>query len=81
MESISCHGIMRGCIGVIDGWLCPIEVPASSMVGNVQSYFSGHYQRYGFNIQAVTNHLGYFLFMAVAAPGGQGDINTLLART
>jgi hypothetical protein len=56
------------CIGVIDGWLCPIEVPASSMVGNVQSYFSGHYQRYGFNIQAVTDHLGRFIFMAVVQP-------------
>jgi hypothetical protein len=80
MESISFHGIMSGCIGVIDGWLCPIEVPPSTLVGNVRSYFSGHYQRYGFNVQAVTDHFGRFIFMAVAAPGGQGDIKAL-ART
>jgi hypothetical protein len=79
-ESISSQEIMSGCIGVIDGWLCPIEVPPSTVVGNVRSYFSGHYQRYGLNIQAVTDHLGRFIFMAVAAPGSQGDINAL-ART
>jgi hypothetical protein len=69
-----------GTIGVIDGWLCPIEVPTSTLVGNLRSYFSSHYQRYGFNIQAVTDHLCRFIFMALAAPGGQGDINAL-ART
>ncbi len=80
MESISFSGIMSGCIGVIDGWLCPIEVPTSTVVGDVRSHFSGHCQRCGFNTQAVTDHLGRFIFMAVAAPGGQGDINAL-ART
>jgi hypothetical protein len=35
--------------------------------GNVRSYFSGHYQRYGFNIQAATDHAVSFIFMAVAA--------------
>jgi hypothetical protein len=76
-KSISHQGIMSGCVGVIDGWLCPIEVPPLSTVGNVHSYFSGHYQHYGFNIQAVTDHLGHFIFMAVTAPGSQGDINAL----
>jgi hypothetical protein len=50
MESISLHGIMSGCIGVIDGWLCPIEVPPSTLVGDVCSCFSGHHQRCGFNV-------------------------------
>jgi hypothetical protein len=31
-ESISHQGIMSGCVGVIDGWLCPIEVPPLSAV-------------------------------------------------
>lgn len=79
-ESISINGIMRGCVGVIDGWLCPIEVPPSIHVGNVRSCFSGHCQRCGFNTQAVTDHFGRFLFVAVAAPGGQGDVNAS-ART
>jgi hypothetical protein len=66
---------MRGCIGAIDGWLCPIQSPPTSVVGNVKTYFSGHYQRHGFNIQAIVDHLGRFLYIAVAAPGSQPDIN------
>lgn len=57
-EGISVKGVMRGCIGAIDGWLCPIEVPPRALVGNVKTYFSGHYQRHGFNIQAIVDHLG-----------------------
>jgi hypothetical protein len=49
-EGISIQGMMRGCIGAIDGWLCPIQVSPTSLVGNVQTYFLGHYQRHGFNI-------------------------------
>ena len=74
-EGISGEGIMRGCIGAIDGWLCPIQSPPTSVVGNVKTYFSGHYQRHGFNIQAIVDHLGRFLYIAVAAPGSQPDIN------
>jgi DDE superfamily endonuclease len=74
-ESISTNGIMHGCIGVVDGWLCPIEVPPSRSVGNVTSFFSGHYQRYGLNVQAVTDHLGRFMYMAAAEPGSAPDIN------
>jgi hypothetical protein len=74
-ESISYNGIMRGCIGAIDGWLCAIIVPPKSAVGNVISYFSGHYQRYGLNVQAIVDHLGRFLYIAVAAPGSQPDVN------
>jgi hypothetical protein len=74
-EGISVHGIMRGCIGAIDRWLLPIQVPPATHVGNVKTYFSGHCQRHGFNIQAIVNHLGRFLFIAVAAPGSQPDVN------
>jgi hypothetical protein len=34
-EGISVQGIMRGCIGAIDKWLHPIQVPPASHVGNV----------------------------------------------
>jgi hypothetical protein len=43
-ESISYQVIMRGCVGAIDGWICAIIVPPSSVVGNIISYFSCHYQ-------------------------------------
>ena len=46
-QSISTQGVIRGCVGAIDGWLCPIIVPPRAVAGNVRSYFSGHYQRYG----------------------------------
>jgi hypothetical protein len=49
--------------------------PPTSVVGNVKTDFSGHYQRHGFNIQAIVDHLGRFLYIAVAAPGSQPDIN------
>jgi hypothetical protein len=52
--------------------------PPSSAVGNVISYFSGHYQRYGLNVQAIVDHLGGFLYIAATAPGSQPDINAPL---
>jgi hypothetical protein len=80
-QSISTQGVIRGCVGAIDGWLCPIIVPPRAVVGNVRSYFSGHYQRYGINVQAVIDHLCRFsIYIAVAAPGSQPDIN-VIART
>jgi hypothetical protein len=38
------------------------------------------YQRYGVNVQAVVDHLCRFIYIAVAAPGSQPDINAI-ART
>jgi hypothetical protein len=56
-----------------------MEMKPSTAVGNVCSYFSGHYQHYSLNIQAVTDHFGHFIFMAITAPGtrSQGNINAL----
>ena len=42
-------------------------------VQNVKSYFSGHYQTYGNNIQAACNHNCHFLFIGVGGPGVMGD--------
>jgi hypothetical protein len=74
-ESISYPGITRGCNGAVDGWLCAIVVPPSA-VGNLISYFSGHYQRYGLNVQAIVDHLGQFLYITVAPSGSQPDVNS-----
>jgi hypothetical protein len=76
-EAISERGIMSGCIGVIDGWLLPIVTP-SKIVGNVCEYFSGHYHRFSVNIQAAVDAQLRFVFMAIAAPGGQPDYNAYL---
>ena len=64
---------ITNCVGVIDGFLVKIDTPPKSVVGNVRSYFSGHYQCNGMNIQAVSDHHSRFIYFAVAAPGVMGD--------
>ena len=70
---ISDDGVIDNCGGVLDGYLARIRVPVKSVVGNVRSYFSGHYQCYGLNLQAVADHHSRFLYLAVAAPGVTAD--------
>jgi DDE superfamily endonuclease len=40
---------------------------------NIRSFFSGHYQCYGVNIQAASDHLSRFTHFSFAAPGVTGD--------
>ena len=53
-------------LGCLDGWLPFTEAPD---VPNAADYFSGHYQSYGLNVQALCNPDLLFLSVAVAAPG------------
>jgi hypothetical protein len=55
-KSVSSHGVIDGCVGCLDGILLKIQTPASKDVGNVKSFFSGHYQTYGINVQAACDH-------------------------
>jgi DDE superfamily endonuclease len=71
--SISQGEAIVNCVRAIDGYLLHIEAPPKSMVGNVHSYFSGHYQRYGVNIQACCDHLSWFTYISVAGPGVMND--------
>jgi hypothetical protein len=50
--SVSQDGAINNCVGVVDGYLLRIKVPSKREVKNVRSFFSGHYQCYGVNIQA-----------------------------
>lgn len=75
--SISADGIIDNCVGVLDGYLLRIKVPPKDIVKNVRSFFSGHYQCYGVNIQAVADHHCRFLFIAFAGPGVMGDKEAL----
>jgi hypothetical protein len=54
--SISTEGAIANCAGVVDGYLMRCRVPAKQEVKNVRSFFSGHYQCYGVNIQAAADH-------------------------
>jgi len=72
-ESISDRGILSGCIGAIDGWLCKIISPSSKSVGDVKSFFSGHYHRYGINVQICCDHMYWFTAFTVNTSGSRGD--------
>ena len=72
-RDFSTENILSGCIGCIDGWLCEIRMPASHEVGRVQSFFSGHYARYGINVQACCDFLSRFTAFSANCPGGMGD--------
>jgi len=58
-------GIYHGVVGAIDGWLCCIDRPS---VPSPVDYFSGHYQRFGINIQAVCDSKIRFIYFGVVAP-------------
>lgn len=68
-------GLFDGCIGAIDGWLCQTVQPRD--VQNKRDFFSGHYQCFGLNIQAICNHKLRFIYFAVAAPGKTGDARAM----
>ena len=71
--SISKENAICNCVGVVDGFLVRIRVPSRKEAGNVRVFFSGHYQCYGLNCQAVADHQSRFIYFAVAAPGVSKD--------
>jgi DDE superfamily endonuclease len=75
--SISTDGAIKNCVGAVDGYLLRIRVPSKVEVKNVRSFFSGHYQCYGVNIQACADHHSHFVHFAFAAPGVTGDRNAI----
>ena len=75
--SIGTNHALWDCVAVLDGYHLQTITPSKKEVHNVQSYFSGHYQTYGVNIQAACDHNWYFLFIAIAGPGVMGDRQTI----
>jgi DDE superfamily endonuclease len=71
--SISRGEVITNCVGAVDGFLLEIAAPPDGIVANVRSYYSGHYKRYGVNIQACCDHLSRFTYIAVAGPGVMND--------
>jgi hypothetical protein len=72
-ESISTQGCIWNCVSVADGYHLQTQTPSKKEVKNVRSFFSGHYQCYGVNVQAACDHHCRFTFLGVAAPGVTGD--------
>jgi hypothetical protein len=72
-ESVSTGGCISNCVTVIDGYHLAIQTPPKKEAKNVQSFFSGHYQSYGVNIQAACDHNCRFQFIGVGGPGVMSD--------
>jgi hypothetical protein len=69
----SSDGIMQGCVGAIDGYFQRIQTPFKKEVGNVQSYYSGHYESHGVNCQACVSSDLSFMYFGVVSPGSTND--------
>ena len=74
-KNISHHGVIKKGVGAVDGYLLAIATPWKSHAKNVRSYFSGHYQKYGINIQARCNAHCCFTFLGIGGPGVTKDRN------
>ena len=73
-QAKSSHGLIKGCIGCIDGLLVKIKRPSKKECGNTpSSNYSGNYYCYSFNIQAVCDVNLCFIFFPIAAPGKLSD--------
>lgn len=71
-EVSTAFGLLNGFLGAIYGWLPRTKRP--SRVDNPADYFSGHYQCYGLNVQAMCDPNLLFLFFELAAPGKVNDV-------
>ena len=71
VSTASASHLYYGYLGSLDGWLPRTEMPFD--VKNQTDYFSGHYQCYGINIQAMCDPDLVFLYVAAAAPGKVND--------
>ena len=76
-ESISTQQCIWNCVSVIDGYHLQIQTPSKREVKNVRSFFSGHFQTHGLNIQGACDHHCRFTFLGVAGPGVMGDRNAI----
>lgn len=72
-RSISYKEAITNCIGAVDGYLLRTITPIRKQAGNVKSFYSGHYQCPGMNIQAVCDHHSRFLFFCISGPGSMND--------
>lgn len=69
----STHEIIAGCVGALDGFFQRTNKPSSVKVGNVLSYYSGHYESYGVNCQACIRSDLRFTYFGIVSPGSTND--------
>jgi DDE superfamily endonuclease len=66
------HVVFKHLTGAIDGMLVQTIQPAR--VPNPQSYFLGHYECFGLNLQAVCDALLCFIYAGIGGPGTTPDM-------
>jgi hypothetical protein len=76
-EEKSSNGIMRGCVGAVDGMLQEIQQPSyQDSEGNPRAYHSGHYNCPGLNVLAMCDARLRFTFFGILKPGSTSDLRT-----
>ncbi len=73
VQCSSANGVFNGCVGCIDGWLVCTNKPKECIRVRPTDYYSGHYSRFGLNIQAMCDSQLRFTYFAVAAAGKTND--------
>jgi hypothetical protein len=63
--------MLEGHLGAMDGWFPCTEMHFDQV--NQADYFSGHYQAYGLNVQAMCDADLLFIYVAAAGPGKIND--------
>ena len=59
---------------MVVGFFQAITCPMVSEVSNQTSYYSGHYENFGLNCQAICTHDLTFIYFGVVAPGSTNDM-------
>ena len=72
-KKISSHGVMKGCVGAVDGLLVQIRTPTCNEVAHVKSLHSGHCTHCGIIVQEICDANSRFTAVSTAAPGGTND--------
>ena len=62
-------------MAAIDGVLLRTITPPKNAVGNLKTFFSGHYCTYGLNILAACDSHCWFVYVACKVPGGSNNIS------
>ena len=80
-ETVSHRGVFKNVVGAVDGYLMAINTPKKKEAKNVRSYFSGHYQRNGINVQACCDRHCRFTFIGIGGLGNCKDRQAIKEST
>ena len=69
----SSNEIIAGCVGALDGFFQCMNKPTKKEASNQKSYYSGHYESFGLNCQAMVSSDLQFLYFGVVSPGSTND--------